>query len=94
MTEGYPDVQDVPPRFEHEFPEEAAFMGRVFAAGGCFPQKPYPPQAVPPVRRIKKWSYCPCGSGLKVLQCHRNWKQHEPGYDLQWNRPTEPKDTI
>jgi len=63
--------------FEHEHPEAAAFMQRVFAAGGRIRYRlvnPYNEDQLIKtpltVTGLTKYSECPCGSGNKVKFCH------------------------
>lgn len=68
-------MDEAPPRFEDDYPEAAAFMMRVFAAGGRFKQ---PRDAfilfpkLPPIK-LERNVRCPCQSGRKVKQCHPEW---------------------
>jgi len=70
---------DYPPRFEDEYPDTAAFMARVFAAGGKFKQ----PKGdliilpkFPPIRGIPRNAQCPCGSSKKTKVCHPSWTEN------------------
>ena len=67
----------VPSRFEDEYPDAAAFLMRVYKAGGYFRQ-PRNGQVImlpklPPVSGLKRNTRCPCGSGNKTKRCHPAW---------------------
>lgn len=75
-------MNDIPVPFEDEFPEEAAFMQSVFAAGGTFKRahRHKDEGCVPPPRDIPRNHPCPCGSGRKTKKCHVAWTAKEAGF--------------
>ena len=66
------DYPEYPTRYEDEYPESAAFMARVFSAGGKFKY----PQGKLNVREIPRNAQCPCGSGKKTKICHVEWTEN------------------
>jgi hypothetical protein len=56
------DMDDTPPRFEDEFPEQAQFLMGIFAIGAV--ARRLGGRMV--VRRVDPYKPCPCGSGSKV----------------------------
>lgn len=73
------DNYGTPLRFEYEFPEEAAFMMRIFAAGGKFEQPRFGEvphfiaPGLPPISQVRRNEKCPCNSGRKAKNCHPAW---------------------
>ena len=72
-------MTDVPPRFEDEYPKQAAFMMRMLSAGAKLVRIQKlrfiggPAMVAMFPHRLPRNEPCPCGSGIKTKKYHEQW---------------------